>query len=113
MKTIKVTFDESAKTLHCMGTLRLLGSEEYTPIENLFNSIINSNHPALILNVANLQFLNSSGINVISRFVIKIRNLKTTDMTIIGTSKYPWQLKSLQNLKRLMPSLIVQIMDGA
>ena len=37
--------------------------------------------------------------------VINARNRKTCILTIRGSNAVPWQGKSLNNLKRLMPSL--------
>jgi hypothetical protein len=61
-----------------------------------------------------LEFLNSSGINVLSKFIIKVRqhrerqfkeNQPETAMTVYGSQTIPWQNKSIKNLQRLMPSL--------
>ena len=63
----------------------------------------------ITLQLKNLQFLNSSGINTLSKFVIRVRNEKQSEVLVQGTEKFPWQSKSLRNLQRLMPELRLEI----
>lgn len=86
------------------GSLRLNGMAEYAPIiKALEQAITEQEH--LVLDISNLNFLNSSGIAMLSKFIIYTRNQKDKQLTIKGSSKQPWQSKSLNNLKRLMPQL--------
>lgn len=98
-------YDPTTETVSCHGSLRLNGIEEYTPIVQLLNDVLDSTPPTITLDVRNLEFLNSSGINVLSKFVIKVRQSGTTQMVVQGSKAIPWQGKSLKNLQRLMPSL--------
>nr|WP_232222185.1 hypothetical protein [Thioalkalivibrio paradoxus] len=59
----------------------------------------------LTLDLTELEFLNSSGIATLSKFVINARNRQTCRLTIRGSGSIAWQGKSLNNLKRLMPAL--------
>ncbi len=61
------------------------------------------------MNLHGLQFLNSSGINTLSKFILRVRSHNMSHMVIRGTSEFPWQAKSLPGLKRLMPELEVLI----
>ncbi|MDM8557591.1 hypothetical protein [Candidatus Parabeggiatoa sp. HSG14] len=100
-----VSYDTETTTIYCRGSLRLSGMEEYTPIVQLFTQVVDM-EPALIsFNLTELQFLNSSGINVLSKFIIKVRQKKKVQMVVQGSQKIPWQGKSLKNLQRLMPNL--------
>jgi hypothetical protein len=101
----RVTYDPQTATLTCQGSLRLYGSTGYTSIVDLFNKVADQKPPTIILNLQELQFLNSSGINAFSKFVIRVRNLKTSQLIIRGTNQIFWQSKSLSNLQRLMPDL--------
>jgi hypothetical protein len=62
----------------------------------------------LTIDLQALTFLNSSGINMLSKFVIKVRQQPGTRMVIVGSQMVPWQGKSLKNLQRLMPVLDLQ-----
>ncbi len=91
------------------GSLRLSGSEEYQPIVDLLESLIDEHPKQILLDLRNLDFLNSSGINILSKFVINVRKRNTIGVTVKGAKSIPWQGKSLKNLQRLMPSLKLEI----
>ena len=99
-----IWYDAAAKAVTCQGSLRLGGMEEYTPIVQLLDDVVAEQPPILTLNLGGLKFLNSSGINVLSKFVIKVRQ-KNIQLVVQGSTNIPWQGKSLKNLQRLMPSL--------
>jgi len=101
----RVWYDSTTTTVSCRGSLRLSGMSEYEPIVKLLNSVVEDGPTEIALNLRELEFLNSSGINVLSKFVIRVRQHKTIDMIVRGSKKIPWQGKSLKNLQRLMPSL--------
>lgn len=101
----KVWYDEITNTVHCQGSLRLAGSDEYAPIVQLLEQIIEQSPQLITLNLEQLEFLNSSGINVLSKFVIKVRQKESIGILVKGSELIPWQGKSLKNLQRLMPSL--------
>jgi len=103
----RVWYNQDTHTITCSGTLRLPGND-YAPIVELLNRVADSKPEMLILNLQNLQFLNSFGINVICQFVIRIQKLGISQLTIDGTKQYSWQRKSLRILPRLMPALNIQ-----
>lgn len=112
--TYLVKYDETSNTILCEGTLRLSGMEEYTPVVDLLNAVVDKSPPLVLLDLRKLEFLNSSGINVLSKFIIKVRQHKERqlkekqtemEMVVWGSSEIPWQNKSIKNLQRLMPSL--------
>jgi hypothetical protein len=104
-----VTYDPKTATVTCQGALRLYGSAGYMAIVDLFNQVADQRPAQIILNLEGLQFLNSSGINAFSKFVIKVRNLKTSQLIVKGTNEFSWQSKSLVNLQRLMPEIRLEL----
>jgi hypothetical protein len=102
-------YEASATTIYCKGSFRLGGVEEYAPIVQLLNDAAATQPPALTLNLSELEFLNSSGINILSKFVISMRQKGNIQIIVQGSKKIPWQSKSLQNLQRLMPSLKLEL----
>lgn len=101
----RVWYEPAETCIYCQGSLRLAGSDEYAPIVQVLESVIDQAPKNLILNLCQLEFLNSSGINVLSKFVIKVRQKDTMKITVQGSEGIPWQGKSLKNLQRLMPNL--------
>lgn len=108
-ETYRVQCDSEKAIVSCYGSLRLSGMGEYEPIVNLLNEVAEQNPALITLDLRQLEFLNSSGINVLSKFVIRVRQQKTIAMKIIGSQTIPWQGKSLKNLQRLMPSLELEL----
>lgn len=104
-----ICYDPEIEAVICKGSLRLSGMDEYAPIVQLLNDIADKEPPKITLNLRNLEFLNSSGINVLSKFVIKVRQKKSIAMVVQGSNTNPWQGKSLKNLQRLMPSLQLEL----
>ena len=101
----KVWDDQSNQCIYCQGSLRLAGTEEYTPIIKVLDHAIEQLPQKITLNLCQLEFLNSSGINVLSKFVINVRQKEKISITVQGSETIPWQGKSIKNLQRLMPAL--------
>lgn len=101
----KVCYETSSASINFHGNLRLNGMEEYAPILKLLNDVVDSNPARITLNLMHLDFLNSSGITMLSKFVIGMRSNKNVYMMILGANAIPWQSKLLKNLQKLMPNL--------
>jgi hypothetical protein len=108
-KDYSIEYDHATQTVTCSGSFRISQMEEYAPIVDLLNEVTDSSPNMITLDLRKLEFLNSSGINIISKFVIKVRQLKNIQITIQGSKQIPWQGKSLKNLQRLMPSLHLEL----
>ncbi|HEY9649676.1 MAG TPA: hypothetical protein V6C95_03365 [Coleofasciculaceae cyanobacterium] len=104
-----ICYDPITAIVICQGSLRLNGIDEYEPIVKLLNDLADREPATITLNLRKLEFLNSSGINVLSKFVIKVRQKQTIEMVVQGSKTIPWQGKSLKNLQRLMPSLQLEL----
>jgi hypothetical protein len=100
----RAEYDAERNCVRLEGSLRLNGLTEYAPISELLDEALDGAEH-LELDLTGLEFLNSSGIATLSKFVIAARNRKTCALTIRGSNAVPWQGKSLNNLKRLMPAL--------
>ena len=99
-----IRHDSESGTVHFRGFLRLDGMEKYQPIMDiLLNAVAESS--TFTIDLRELEFLNSSGISMLSMFVVKVRDKGTINLVLRGSDKVLWQTKSLKNLQRLMPSL--------
>jgi anti-anti-sigma factor len=108
-KNYSVVYDEVSQQIVFDGSLRLNGSTEYASISDLLNHVAQQEPTKIVLDLKQLNFLNSSGISILSRFVINVRKRQNIQMIVIGAKKNPWQSKSLKNLQRLMPSLQLEL----
>ena len=104
----RVFHDADANRVVFEGAVRLGGMGEYAPITDMLGSAL-ENGGAVTVDVRGLEFLNSSGIAVLSKFVIQARNRQDVNLSIVGAAQVPWQNKSLNNLQRLMPALDLRI----
>ena len=96
-------------TIHFEGTMRLSSPAEYAPIQALMAQALAENTSRLDLDMTALEFLNSSGINLFAKFTIDVRNRGGVGLGVKGSTRIPWQSKSLPNLKKLHPALDLQI----
>jgi hypothetical protein len=104
----KVTFDPVTATVTCQGAFRLYGATGYEEIEALLDHVADQKAPVITLNLKELEFLNSSGINAFSKFLISVRHYGVSQVIILGNADIAWQVRSIENLQRLMPTLQVQ-----
>ncbi len=104
----QVQYDEAAASVRCSGSFRLHG-DEYQPVLELLLQAADAKPALLTLDVRELQFLNSSGINTLSKFVLQVRKHAASGVTVLGSTRFPWQEKSLKNLQRLLPTLTLEI----
>lgn len=108
-KDYSILYDSVTETVTCCGSFRLSQMEEYAPIVQLLNEVADGEPKIITLDLRKLEFLNSSGINIISKFVIKVRQQKNIQIAVKGSKQIPWQGKSLKNLQRLMPTLSLEL----
>jgi hypothetical protein len=108
-ESFEIRLEENNKTVVLKGALRLSGTEDYAPIlELLKETFVNSLAP-IVLDLRELDFLNSSGITMLSRFVIEARNQTGINLHFFASESIPWHARSLKNLQRLMPALTIRV----
>lgn len=86
------------------GALRLNSMDEYKAIQDALIEFATKNNNQIEIDLTRLQLLNSSGITMLSKFVIHCRK-NEIKVIMKWDQDIAWQGKSLKNLQRLMPSL--------
>ena len=102
-----VRYNSQTNTVKCSGSFRLTGSE-YAAITDILNTAADAKPDVLNLDLTGLQFLNSSGINTLSKFIIRLRKHNASQVNVKGNSEFAWQKKSLANFKKLLPELVLE-----
>ncbi len=100
-----VVFDQKTTTIFISGMLLLPTTQAYQPISILMHKVLEKGVKYLTLDLSQLEFLNSAGITMLTRFVIFIRDNCTVELTLHINNQLPWQIRLSVNLQRLMPFL--------
>ena len=104
-----IRLEQSHNTVVFKGALRLSGMEDYAPILNLLKSTLDNTPTPVVLDLRELDFLNSSGITMLSRFIIEARNRTGVNVYCFASEAIAWHARSLKNLQRLMPDLTIRL----
>jgi hypothetical protein len=114
MKTItgesfEIRMEDNHSTVFFKGALRLSGVADYLPILDLLKETLIDPTDPVVLDLKELDFLNSSGITMLSRFVIEARDHASITLHFIASESVVWHARSLKNLQRLMPTLVIHL----
>jgi hypothetical protein len=108
-ESFEIWAEDNKNTVFFKGALRLSGMEDYAPVLEMLKERLTSPHTPIVLDLRELDFLNSSGITMLSRFVIEARDRTGIDLYFFASESVAWHARSLKNLQRLMPSLTIQL----
>ncbi len=100
-----VTYNPDTATITCSGFLDLRGKDGYKNIAGLLNMVVGQTPmpETIILDIRELEFLNSSGITTLGGFMIKMRNKGDVRLVVKCSEEHSWQAKSIKGLSKLMP----------
>lgn len=107
----RVWYDPANVVVFFEGILRLGGPQEYQPIEDLLEKVLSTGPKVITLDVRALSFLDDSGINVLYKFAIAMRNKGELQLVARGSKTVPWQGKALPNLKKFNPNFEMILVD--
>jgi hypothetical protein len=102
-KTYTITYDESTTTVTFQGVLRLHSVAEGRSITDLLNQVADSAPETIQLDFEQLQLMNSTGLSILSKFMLKMREQNTSKVILRASEKYFWQKDLIRGLQRFMP----------
>jgi hypothetical protein len=105
IKTAEYNIWAEGAIIHYEGTLRLSGTDAYQDILTMMQAVLAGNPPMITMDLTRLEFLNSSGINLLAKFTIELRKHPDVAVKVLGSTRIPWQSKSLPNLQKLHKGL--------
>jgi hypothetical protein len=108
-ESFDIQLEQESSTVLFKGALRLSGTEDYAPILDMLKETLVATARPIVLDLRELYFLNSSGITMLSRFVIEARDHTGIDVQVLASGTVPWHARSLRNLQRLMPALSIHL----
>jgi hypothetical protein len=108
-ESFEVRREENNSTVVFKGALRLSGTADYAPILEMLKETLITPATPILVDLRELDFLNSSGITMLSRFVIEARDCAGIQLEILACEAIPWHARSLKNLQRLMPALNIRM----
>jgi hypothetical protein len=107
--TYHVVYDDATGTVSFEGMLRLQKSTEYGPIAELLDEVVCAAPKVITLDLRELKFLNSAGIDLLLRFTLKVHKQVTSRIVVRGAADIPWHGRTLPNFARLMPEIELNI----
>jgi anti-anti-sigma factor len=102
-----VVYDSSRSAVVFKGSLRL-DANGYRDIESLLQVYLAEAREEIVLDFTDLEFLNSSGINVVYKVAVLLRG-KPSRLVVLGSTRHPWQAKTLPNFTKFKPDAAVRI----
>lgn len=107
-----VTYDPATATVVFQGTLRLYDYASYQPTEALLHKALTESAAVITLDVHELGFINSSGLDMLFRFAHKASTRKDTQLVVRRSMHAaPWQKKLLSTMQMMAPGLKVELVD--
>ncbi len=109
-----IKYDSFNKIIFFEGSL-LLTSDQYKEILESFSTIYlnikeNNDNNCITLDIINLKFLNSSGISMLTSYLMSYMTEHDDITIIIKINKIcSWQNKLCINLKRIIPQIEINI----
>jgi hypothetical protein len=103
--TYSVSYNAGTHTVKYKGVFNIRGSEGYKEISAMLNKIEAQISPPaeVVFDIRETEFLNSSGITTMGKFVIRLRQKTGISLTVLCSNRQSWQEYSMKGLEKLMP----------
>ena len=106
--TYTVSYDEVTVTAIFEGVLRLQNVEEGEPITLLLNELAATAPDVINLDFVQLQLMNSTGLSILIKFMVVMREQNTSKVILRASEKHFWQQDLIRGLQQFMPGSELQ-----
>lgn len=100
-ETFKIFYSEAEHIVFFEGSIRLWDPSEYQKIKQFLLDILELEGEKLCIDFTGLEFLNSSGISMMCKFIFDVKKMNNRTVRFVGRHDILWQKKSLGNLQKL------------
>lgn len=98
----RILLDPDNSAIILKGTIRFWDPKEYLKLKDTLLNLYREHNQALMkLDLSQLQYLNSSSINMICKFIFDLKDNCPGGIEIIGNDKMTWQKRSFMNFRKL------------
>jgi len=98
-----VHVDKLNQTIVMKGTMRLENTAAYRPIVEMMEKLAETQPETLTINLRTLEFINSSGINSLSKFLMQTTKQAGVAVIVLASEAVPWQNRMLRSIQRVVP----------
>ena len=106
--TYTVIYDEATVTVLFQGVLRLQNVTEGESIASLLNEVAATEPDTIPLGFVQLQLMNSTGLSILTKFMMAMRKQNTSRVILRASDKHFWQRDLIQGLQRFLPGSELQ-----
>jgi hypothetical protein len=100
-----VIYDDCTGTVACNGTFQLGWAGDDIAVTHLLDTVVDQPHQSITLDLRGIEFLNTDGFSTLCRFVLKIHQKQTVQLTALISPQMPCQKPLLRMLRQCMPSM--------
>lgn len=104
-----ISYNKDDFTVYFNGSIRLWDPVDYEKIRRFLLDVYELEQPKLLLDLTQLEFLNSSGISMLCKFIFDVKQANKCPVGMIGSEAILWQKKSLTNLQKIWDQLELEI----
>ncbi|MCG8424310.1 MAG: hypothetical protein MJE77_40980 [Proteobacteria bacterium] len=104
----RVWYEPKSHTVYFEGKLRLQPGA-YRDIEVLLQKVMDLEQERIRLHLHDLQYLNSSGLNMLFKFVVALRKKGSINLAVRASKAIFWHSKAIANIERFFPSAELEL----
>jgi hypothetical protein len=102
-RTYTITYNNTTATVSFQGVLRLQSTDEGKSITDFLNRVAALEPKTIQLDFEQLQLMNSTGLSILTKFLLKMRGQDATQVILRASKDHFWQQDLIKGLQRFLP----------